>query len=127
VGKYPGVWELPVYNLPMDESGYPNMCGFDTSIYDWKKSGPDFFNMLKWALDKRLSDGGNRAPLTIGVHTDLYSSKNEDASSKYDSFASLESRRKAIEDFIDYALSKPEVRIVKAKQIFQWMSDPVPL
>jgi hypothetical protein len=56
------------------------------------------------------------------MHTDIYSSKYTAAPN-----ATAEQRQKAVEDFIDYALSKPQVRFVSNKQILDWVRNPVPL
>jgi len=32
--------------------------------------------------------------------------------------------RKAIEEFIKYARTKPEVRMVSSKQVLDWMENP---
>jgi peptidoglycan/xylan/chitin deacetylase (PgdA/CDA1 family) len=129
MGKHPGIWTVPPYNLPLspDRELNDHMVGFDSTAYATVHlSANDFYNAMKWGLDRRLDEVDNRAPLTIGVHSDVYSADNPDGAI-YDPYASLEQRRGAIEDFIDYALAKPDVRFVTAKQILQWMSDPVPL
>ncbi len=126
VGKHPRIWEIPVYTLPTAgpdraQSANLNMAGFDSTAYGTLgKSGPDFYNSMKWALDLRLEKVDNRAPLTIGLHSDTYSSQHKGYT------APLEARRKALADFIGYALTKPEVRFVSAVQLLQWMSSPVP-
>lgn len=129
----PGIWQVPVYTMPRGASkptrhqtdmvAY-NMAGFDSTAYGTLKlSARDFTNSMKWALDFALEDGSNRAPVTIGVHSDTYSEKHK----SYDDVATLAERRQAIVDFLDYAVSFPEVRIVTAKQLLQWMSNPVAL
>jgi peptidoglycan/xylan/chitin deacetylase (PgdA/CDA1 family) len=126
VGKHPKIWEVPVYTMPTAsadryQSSISNLAGFDSTAYGTLgKSGPDFYNSMKWSLDLRLEKVDNRAPLTIGLHTDTYSSQHTGYA------APLEARRKALADFIAYALTKPEVRFVSAVQMLQWMSSPVP-
>jgi hypothetical protein len=127
VGKHPRIWEIPVYTLPTvgparAQSIVAPMAGFDSTAYGTLgKSAPDFYNSMKWALDLRLEKGDNRAPLTIGLHSDTYSTQHKVYT------APLEARRKALADFIDYALTKPDVRFVSAVQLLQWMSTPAPL
>lgn len=126
VGMHAGVWEVPVYTMPLGptrhESAHKRMSGFDSTAYGTLKiSASDFYNSMKWSLDLRLEPGDNRAPLTIGLHSDTYSAKHTGY------IPSLEERRKALVDFIEYALTKPDVRFVSAKQLLQWMSDPKPL
>jgi hypothetical protein len=36
-------------------------------------------------------------------------------------------RRAALETFLEYALGKPEVRIVSAKKVLAWLRQPVAL
>ena len=132
-GSRPGIWEIPVYTMPKGASKPDRydtdvngnyLAGFDSTAYGTlKMSAGDFLNSMKWALDFRLESGDSRAPLTIGVHRDTYSEKHK----AYDDVASLAERRKAIVVFLDYAATHPEVRIVTAKQLQQWMSDPEPL
>ena len=95
--------------------------GVAYSVSTLNISAQDFYNSMKWALDLRLEDVDNRAPLLIGLHSDTYSTQNMGYSQP------LDQRRKAVSDFLDYALSKPEVRFVSAKQLIQWMCDPKPL
>ncbi len=137
IGSYPGLWELPVYilMLPPDELAehYGFEPGLRTRVNDakpyiedseWKMTGFDynlwytdsetdmmsaneFLATLKYNLDLRLE--GNRAPFMLGAHIDIYTS---------------EDRRGAIEDFINYALTKPEVQVVSFKKILDWVKNP---
>ena len=127
-GAHPGVWEVPVYTVPRSgdrkTSASQPIAGFDSTAWGTvKESASEYLQQMKWALDLRLEPGDSRAPMTLGVHTDTYSPAQDQAYPQ----ASLEERRAALTDFIDYALSKPEVRFVSAKQLLQWMSDPKPL
>ena len=100
------------------------IAGFDSTAYGTVgMSATDFYNSLVWALDLRLEPGDNRSPLTIGVHSDTYSSQH----TGYDAVASLAQRRQVIIDFLDYALTHPDVRIVSTRQVIEWMSAPVAL
>ncbi len=84
----------------------------------------DFTDILKYTLDQRMK--GNRTPLLIGLHSDIYSTrKDSDFSGTKNSYT----RQLAIENFIEYAITQypNEVRIVTAKDIIQWMRNPVGL
>jgi hypothetical protein len=128
IGNYPGLWELPTYALPTSanrnglKQPAQNYTGFDSTAYGTLNiSAEAFENSMKWALDLRLENGDNRAPLLIGIHSDTYSTENVGYAQP------LEARKAAIVHFLDYALSKPQVRFVSARQLLQWMCDPKPL
>lgn len=140
VASHPGLWEIPihVFMIPSDEecaahgvkpglrarigaalkisygghSGEPaeKITGLDWNVLEAAKcDGPEFLAILKHTLDLRLA--GNRAPFMVGGHTALYPANKPD-------------RRKAMEDFIAYALTKPEVRFVTGKQLLEWLRAP---
>jgi peptidoglycan/xylan/chitin deacetylase (PgdA/CDA1 family) len=143
VGNHPGLWEIPihVFMIPSDTdcarygakpglrarigaalkvgygggSGEPTdkITGLDWNVLEAAKcDGPEFLAILKYTLDLRLA--GNRAPFMVGGHTALYPANKPD-------------RRKAMEDFVAYALTKPEVRFVTGKQLIEWLRAPQPL
>jgi peptidoglycan/xylan/chitin deacetylase (PgdA/CDA1 family) len=143
VGRHPGLWEIPVhvFLVPDDVectrqgvppglrarigtalkaaygsgSGEPanKITGLDWNVFEAAGcTGPEFLAILKHTLDRRLA--GNRAPFMVGGHTDLYP-------------ASKPERRKALEEFVAYALTKPEVRFVTGPQLIEWLRAPVPL
>jgi hypothetical protein len=145
IGKHPGIWELPPHAViaPPDDAAphYGVPAGLRTKLQGIKSyfdpasgkiTGLDYnmwveFTMtkaevvatLKYTLDQRLK--GNRAPMIFGAHSGEYSSKWTAST------VSVEERQQAIEEFLDYALSKPEVRVRNAKEVLDWMRDPVPL
>ncbi|MCF3651357.1 polysaccharide deacetylase family protein [Synoicihabitans lomoniglobus] len=143
IAPQPGVWEIPlhVFMLPADadcarygvksglrQRAHDNIlrdAGWEWSMeagkitgLDWNVlemahlDGPDFLAILKYTLDLRLA--GNRAPFMVGGHTALYPTDKPD-------------RRAAIEAFVTYALSKPEVRLVTPTQVLAWLRKPVAL
>jgi peptidoglycan/xylan/chitin deacetylase (PgdA/CDA1 family) len=143
VGRHPGLWEiaLHVFMIPADAdcarygatpglrariganlkqsygsgSGEPTdkITGLDWNVFEAAKcTGPEFLAILKHTLDLRLA--GNRAPFMVGGHTALYPLSKPD-------------RRKALEEFIAYALSKPEVRFATGPQLIGWLRQPVAL
>ena len=98
------------------------ITGFDWNL--WVAFGMTRQEVLataKYTLDQRLA--GNRAPFTFGAHSDIYSDLYEGATAN----SSASERRQALEEILNYALSKPEVRVVSAKQILDWLRDPVRL
>lgn len=137
LGSLPGLWEVPAYAFmvpgaeaseryglrdgdgkPYDLSaklGADRITGFDYNLWElYRLDGKEFAAVLKHNLDLRL--GGNRAPLTIGAHSDDY---GEDAA--------LARRREALLDFIDYALRKEDVRFVSGGALVDWMRKPAKL
>ncbi len=150
IEPHPGLWELPVYAVvvPPDDRceayGVPVglraalkarqswfdvegglITGFDYNL--WASASVGGFAMtraevvatLKYTLDQRLA--GNRAPMLFGAHTDYYvAAWNANASG-----APTETeRRAAIEEFLTYAQSKPEVEIVSYKHVLDWVRNP---
>jgi peptidoglycan/xylan/chitin deacetylase (PgdA/CDA1 family) len=127
VTNIPGVWEFPVYTFNKIAADMAStVTGFDFNL--WTKCQSDstfsFTDVLKQSLDQRLA--GNRSPFTIGAHTDNYSQFNSSANTAWTLF-NYQVRRKALADFIDYALSKPEVRLVTYRQLIAWMRQPTAL
>jgi len=143
IGAHPGLWEIPlhVFMIPADGdcprygvkpglrariganlkatygkgSGEPQdrITGLDWNVLEAAKcDGPELLAILKQTLDLRLA--GNRAPFMVGGHTALYPAGKPD-------------RRRAMEEFIAYALSKPEVRFVTGRQLLEWLRAPQPM
>jgi hypothetical protein len=146
ISPHPGLWELPDHPVivPPDdrceEYGVPpglraklqsvqswfdveagKITGFDYNLWvSFRMTKAEFLATLKYTLDLRLE--GNRAPFMFGAHTDYYSSKYTAVPN-----ASLAERQQAIEEFLDYALSKSEVRVESNANILAWVRNPVPL
>ena len=154
VGPHAGLWEMPVsvVFVPPDsvatQYGFPTglrqrvqnriggaqnpnffeqstgkMVGMDiTMVLDAQMSKAEALATLKYTLDQRLA--GNRAPMIFVGHTHVYEAGwNGNAPNVSD----LTQRRGIIQDFVNYALSKPDVRIRPVTDIVTWMKTPVPL
>jgi hypothetical protein len=124
ISPVPGVWEFPVYTFnKITGDTAATVTGFDYNL--WTKcqsdSSFDFAEVLKQSLDQRL--GGNRSPFAVGLHTDIYSQFDASANSTWTKF-NYQARRKALSDFLDYALSKKEVRFVTYRQMITWLRKP---
>lgn len=139
ISSHPGLWEIPVYCLiaPPDEkcaeygieTGFRKrlkaehpwfdeiggkITGFDYNLfYLFNMSNAEALAVLKYSLDLRLE--GNKAPFIFNAHSEYYSDKKIDGIS----------RQAVIEEFLDYALSKKEVRVVSAQKMLDWMRNPV--
>ena len=147
VQKHPGLWELPVYAfiVPPDElcdkygvtPGFRarmkqknayfeldqgKITGMDWNLwFEYGMDKAEFLATLKYTLDLRLQ--GNRAPLTVGVHSAIYADRSPENPPK----TTVQERRDVLREFVDYALSKPEVRLVSAKELLGWIQSPAPL
>jgi hypothetical protein len=146
IGNYGGLWELPPHPViaPPDDkcAEYGVAPGLRKKIKEkvfWfdetqgKIPGLDYnlfceFNLnkeqvlaiLKYTFD--LHYNGNRAPFALGAHSDIYSSKyplNDPTTYK--------DRQWVMEQFVNYILTKPDVRIVPAYKVINWCKNPVPL
>jgi len=151
IGSHPTLWEMPVSPviIPPDyraqeydfTPGLRKRCHDEVKYFDMKqgkatgldynlleKSG-DTYNLnkdeylatLKYTLDLRLK--GNKAPFLFGAHTDFYSEKNPDFTPPGTTW---QERREVIEKFIEYALSKPSVKIVTFEDILKYVKDHTP-
>lgn len=125
ISNYPGMWEIPVYTVQV--AGQNRIeAAFDYNL--WATRGlnqAQFVETLKNALDARLA--GNRAPFAIGGHTDEYSMYNYGFETNHTPNSTWQQRRAAIEEFLIYAMNKPQVRVVSYKKVIDWMRNPQPL
>jgi peptidoglycan/xylan/chitin deacetylase (PgdA/CDA1 family) len=141
------LWELPVYALvvPPDEEceRYGVRPGLRTRLhqkqsyfkpadgkitgFDWNlwvafgMTGPEVVATYKYSLDRRLA--GNRAPLTFGTHSDIYSEQYHPPITG----STAEERRQALAEILAWTLGHAEVRVVTAKQLLDWLRNPAPL
>lgn len=147
INRYPGFWEIPLVNVivPPDEEcpryGVPpglrarmkkarhyflpkkgEITGVDWNLWnEFSMTPAEFVATLKFSLDRHLA--GNRAPMTVGLHSELYTVKP----GKEEQEAVIAARRAALEEFLDYALRKPEVRVVSHRELLEWLRNPSPL
>lgn len=143
----PGFWEVPNHCviIPPDNecSNYglsyslrdvikANMKWFDTvngkfTGFDWnfwaqaKMNKEESVAVLKYNLDLRIRT--NRAPFMWGAHTGNFT-KHKDSS--YPGITNRE-RQEVVEEFLEYSVSLPEVRVVPAIDIVNWCANPVAL
>lgn len=145
ITQHAGLWEVPIYALTVPDDEIATQYGFDYSLRDkiqqkmsWfdvqsgkieagdynlfymaELSGPEVLAILKYNLDRRLA--GNKAPMTFLGHSTQY----DDQIDQWTPTASTAAeRRQVIEDFLDYALSKQDVRIVSHLELVNWMENP---
>jgi peptidoglycan/xylan/chitin deacetylase (PgdA/CDA1 family) len=151
VGSYKSLWEVPVsaFFVPPDECAhqyglhpgltektkkglrYPSIgdpargkiAGLDFALLmDYGLTPSEMAAVLKYTLDLRLA--GNRSPLVIAAHTFMYAfSRTGINSPNTSSPAEREARWLALVEFIEYALTKPEVRLRPVRDIVTWMEQ----
>jgi Polysaccharide deacetylase len=102
------------------ETGSGKIPGLDyTLLMDAGLTGAEMSAVLKYNLDLHLS--GNRSPFIFIAHSHLYSYSSAKDNPDTPSVADRDARWKGITDFLNYALSKPEVRVVAAKDLLAWL------
>jgi hypothetical protein len=149
IASFPaGLWEMPAYRviIPPDAEaakyGVPvgtraniqarnptrvgimqgKITGLDYNLwYDFKTTKAEFVAILKHTLDLRMK--GNRAPMLLGMHSAIYASANPEPTAQ----ATVADRRAGVTEFLKYALTIPEVRVVTTKAVLDWLRKPVPL
>lgn len=133
LGKVAGVWELPIPCIFYEDNGTTaRVTGFDYNIWFAKSATKQMFlDMLKHALQK--SYYGNRSPFNFGTHTNYYSDmgfedlKIWDPNSVSKLTTTVAERTAAIKEFLDYAVTLSDVRVVSLEQVLDWMKNPAPL
>ncbi|WP_226660749.1 hypothetical protein [Microbulbifer aggregans] len=145
IGQYPGLWEVPTYAMVVPADEQMAAFGLDYSLrnkmaetvawfdvasgkvessdynlfYQFGLNKAEVLAILKNTLDLRLA--GNRAPLTFLAHSDYYA----DIFDTWVATTTTASERRAVlEEFLAYALAKPEVRLVSHEELVAWMEKP---
>jgi peptidoglycan/xylan/chitin deacetylase (PgdA/CDA1 family) len=86
------------------------LIGYDHDVwFDAELEPNEVLATLKYTLDLRLA--GNRAPFLYGTNFECYPSTKP-------------ANRNMLKEFVDYALSKDDVRIVPAIRVVEWMRKP---
>ncbi|WP_139367774.1 polysaccharide deacetylase family protein [Enterovibrio nigricans] len=155
ISNYPRLWEIPLHTLIVPPDELMAHYGLDYSLrdkvaervawfdhasgkgdnFDWNLyaepawgaaglSGDDVFAIYAYNLDLRLQ--GNKAPLVLGLHSAFYGYLNGQEHFGMPG-STVESRRDTLVRFIEYALSKPAVRLISHIDLIEWMESPEPL
>lgn len=145
IGPHPGFWEIPIgnYIAPPDGEcgryGVPpglraalakrrdyfrpengEITGMDWNLWnEYAMSPAEFLATLEYTLDVHLR--GNRSPMTAGFHSELYTIRRDGRTDP----DVIRARRAAVEAFLAYALSRPEVRLVDHRELLEWLKKPV--
>ena len=126
----PGLWEIPQNHMWL-----PPSIGTGTILYcdkDWfwafrdddsQTQANKIEEMLKYNLDLHLQ--GNRAPFHLCLHSQEWGIPSWQTNP--DTIAKVQMRQTALNNFLNYALSKPEVRVVPQIDLIKWMKNPIPL
>lgn len=127
-GSVAGLWEFCayVYNTKNSTNNYNKITGFDFNMWGRDQGSytkEQYLDWMKQSLQTRLK--GGRCPLSVNLHSDYYSAHNEPNLKQDFTATTYVERQQAIEEFIDYCLTIPEVRIVPYIDVVNWMKDPV--
>jgi hypothetical protein len=143
---HPGLWEMSVHPVivPPDDKcaqyGVPTgfrdrmhakaswfdvdsgkITGFDYNLWvSFQMTKAEFLATMKYTFDLRYN--GNRAPFMFGAHTGIYNSKYTAATG-----STVDERQQAMQEFLDYVLSKSDARVRSNEEILEWVRNPVPL
>jgi hypothetical protein len=134
ITPHPGLWELPLYALfvPPDlrEGLSEHVSWFNENT--GQIPGNDYMlwgalemtkehalATLKHSFDQRMK--GNRAPFLFAASSWLYTNAASNSATN------AVERRETMEEFLDYVLAFPEVRVVSHSDVLDWMRNPTPL
>ncbi len=96
------------------------ITGLDyTLLIDAGVTGDEMRAILEYNLDLHLS--GNRSPLIFVAHAHLYAFSSPADNPDTPTDADREARWKGLSEFIAYALTKPEVRVVATRDVLAWV------
>lgn len=143
VSDHPDFWEIPIYAVIVPPDSQCTQYGVKPGFRKKMKHVQDYFKevsgkisgldwnlwneyemtkeeslaTLKYTFDLRLQ--GNRCPFIFGAHSDMYSQKYRKVPN-----ITVKERQQALIEFIDYILTFPDVRIISAKELIDWMKAP---
>ena len=147
IGSHPGLWEIPVYVfiVPPDEAcerlgvapglrttlktrqdyfdaGAGKITGMDWNLWcEYGMTPAEFLATITYTLELRLA--GNRCPLTIGLHSELYSDRQDTGECR----TPVVERRIALAALVDYLFQQDAVRVVSSRELVRWLEHPAPL
>ncbi|PRW60034.1 hypothetical protein C2E21_1569 [Chlorella sorokiniana] len=128
--RYAGLWEVPLWTLQVGGTNY-GLSDYGNTETEGIPPVDDMAQLLKDALDQRLQ--GGRSPLQLSTFYEWLGAKPpSDCATDADPYCfqykrELSEGAKALQQLIDYAADKPEVRFVTYSDLIRWMQDPVPL
>ena len=124
-GITPGLRDRVPPDMPLPsfyEKSTGKIADLDATLFvDAGMTASEVLGILEYNLDLHLK--GNRSPFIVVAHSHVYADNYGAAANAL----SVADRQNAISSFIDYALSKPEVRMRPLHDLIGWLSSPVPL
>lgn len=151
--SHPGMWEIPVYDyvVPPDDLcekyGVPKgfrdrmkktQSWFDTSNgyitgFDWNlwfafgMTKAEFVATMEYSFDLALN--GNRAPFTLGMHSDIYTERYSTDNVGGDDIVNStgKDRQEALKAVVEYMAAKADTRFVTGVELLQWLRKPTAL
>jgi len=141
IGKHEGLWELPCVRFAIapqdidyvkgvlqrknpgedyeDYSGY--VTGLDYNMWNEIELDEDQ-TVRSWMETVNRSLAGNRAPVTIGIHSQYYF---QAAASSYPKMDTPEKKQRAFTRFLTEASNLDNVWFVSGDMVIRWMQNPV--
>jgi hypothetical protein len=124
-GITPGLRDRIPPDMPLPsfyEKATGKIAALDATLFvDAGLTATEVLGVLKYNLDLHLN--GNRSPLVFVAHSHVYADNYGAAMNAL----SVTDRQGAIASFLDYALSKPEVRMRPLRDLVNWLSAPTAL
>lgn len=124
-GITPGLRDRVPPSMPLPsfyEKSTGKIADLDITLFvDAGMTATEVLGILKYNLDLHLK--GNRSPFIVVAHSHVYADNYTAAANAL----SVADRQNAISAFVDYALSKPEVRMRPLHDLVGWLSAPTPL
>ncbi len=121
LGAEPGLRRRIAERKPEFDPSDGKVTGLDWNLLvDYGMDKSEYFATLAHTFDLRIE--GNRCPMLFGGHSDIYAES-------YPGLPRISpgERRAAVEEFLDYALSRAATRIVTYADALSWLVRPVPL
>ena len=136
VGKCEGLWEIPAIRFAIDPQDYEyveNKMKQKIIPFDGYITGLDYNLWNEAELNKeqtvrtllntvKLSMAGNRAPVTIGLHSQFYYEHRGDL---YPNIENPAEKQWAFEKFMEEASKLDGVFFISGDMLIRWMLNPV--
>jgi len=98
------------------------VTGMDWNLWcEFSMTPAEFLATVNYTLELRLQ--GNRCPLTVGLHSELYSDRQLAGECR----TSVPERRAALAQLVDSMLRRDELRVVSSRELLDWLRRPTAL